>query len=291
VVDVIYFILLYFVDAGNNLLRKTYHQIICILFCAAIFITLGGDETHADEQQQINVSATPALITLPSPLPLSPQETSAPTTTHTPTPIGPLLLEALTEANVRSKPDPESDLLGTIRAGDIYPVLGRYYRWYQFQYDNSSSGTGWVFDELVNVTGDESQIVDLSENALPTVDNTAISATNTMEAVTQTPGGILTVTAASQVIPLPVPTSGDQSAETSDLGDISVLPTFTFPPEITPGPPDSAFRVDTLENMTPTQVASTDLVISVSDGIPPILPILILGGLGLLGLIGSSIRR
>src|SRR5262249_27404694 len=101
------------------------------------------------------------------------QAVSTPTATYTATPVGPVLLEALTEANVRAKPDPESDLLGTIHTGDVYPVLGRYYRWYQFQYNKSASGTGWVFDDLVKITGDESQILDLSENALPTVDNTA----------------------------------------------------------------------------------------------------------------------
>ena len=114
------------------MLRTLNRQILCIiLFCGMVFTVLRPAKTSADDQQQINISATPALITLPSPLPFSTQEIATPTATYTPTPVAPVVLEALTEANVRSDPDPESDLLGTIRAGDLYLVLGRYYRWYQ----------------------------------------------------------------------------------------------------------------------------------------------------------------
>jgi hypothetical protein len=242
----------------------------------------------AEESQQINVSATPASITLPSPLPLTTQEQSTATYTYTPSPPGPALLEAVTEANVRAEPDPESERLGTIRSGEVYAVIGRYYRWYQFQYNQSPSGTGWVFDELVNLAGDESRIVDLSESALATVDNTALAVTSTMEAITLTPGGVLTATSAAAEIQLPVQ-AGSVLSNQPD-GAAQVLPTFTYPPEVAAVPPDNAFSSEAILNATPTLIPST-LVFSITEGIPPLVPILILGGMGLLGLVITSYKR
>ncbi|MEO8607653.1 MAG: SH3 domain-containing protein [Chloroflexota bacterium] len=248
---------------------------------------------EADTEHQINISATPASIILPSPLPLTTQQLSTSTATYTPTPVGPVLLEAITEANVRAEADPNAELLGTIRAGDVYPVIGRYYRWYQFQYDKSASGTGWVFDELVTITGDKSKIVDLSDNALPTANGTFVAATDTQQAITQTPGGILTATAASQIIPLPLE-SGNNTAivpqTNGSSGGNPVLPTFTYPPDVPPVAPDSALRANTSTLVTPTLVPSS-LIFSATEGLPPLAPILILGGLGLLGLVISSYRR
>ncbi len=243
----------------------------------------------AEEPQQINVSATPASIILPSPLPLSVQEQSTPTATYTASPPGPVLLEAVTEANVRAEPDPESERLGTIRAGDVYAVIGRYYRWYQFQYNQD---TGWVFDELVIINGDESKILDLSESALPTTDNTALAATYTMEAISLTPGGVLTATAAALAIPLPVqPDSASGSPISGQPDGVSqTLPTFTYPPEIALAPPDNAYSSQTALNATPTLIPNT-LAFSIAEGIPPLVPILVLGGVGLLGLILTSYKR
>ncbi len=267
--------------------------LIVILAFPMLLMFSVSSNVYAETQKQINISATPASIILPSPLPLTTQQLITPTATYTPTPPGPVLLEALTEANVRAQADPGAELLGTIRAGDVYPVIGRYYRWYQFQYDTSPSGTGWVFDELVQITGDESKILDLSDNALPTTDGTAVASTQTQEVITQTPGGILTATSASQVIPLPVE-PGNVSAGvaplSSDPGAVAVLPTFTFPPDVPPIVPDSALRSDQILDGTAT-LTPNSLEFSVAEGLPPLAPILILGGLGLLGLVISSIRR
>lgn len=248
--------------------------------------------TNAEESQQINISATPASITLPSPLPLTTQEQLIATATYTPTPPGPALLEALTEANVRAEPDPESERLGTIRAGDVYAVIGRYYRWYQFQYNQSPTGTGWVFDELVAIAGDETKILDLSESALPTADNTALAATATLEAITQTPGGILTATAAALVIPLPIqPGTNPENITTIQAEGLpQILPTFTYPPEVAAVPPENTYSSEISLNATPTLIPNS-LAFSVTEGLPPIVPIMVLGGLGLLGLIITSYRR
>jgi hypothetical protein len=268
-------------------------KLIVVSVFVALLLIKASAYVQADTKQQINISATPASITLPSPLPLTTQQVSTPTATYTPTPIGPVLLEAKTEANVRAEADPGADLLGTIQAGEVYPVVGRYYRWYQFQYDKSASGTGWVFDELVNITGDESKILDLSDNALPTVDGTTVALTETLQAITQTPGGILTATAASQVIPLPVAPGnnpGGASANSALPGEVSVLPTFTYPPDVPLIAPDTALKSDPSVFATPTLIPNS-LEFSVAEGLPPFVPILVLGGLGLLGLIISSFRR
>lgn len=72
-------------------------------------------------------------------------------------------------------------------AGYLYIVIGQYYRWYEFQYDQSPSGTGWVFDELVNVTGNTERIPDLTLGT-STPDLNADQTNSTLVVLTQTPG-------------------------------------------------------------------------------------------------------
>ena len=87
---------------------------------------------------QIVPSATPAQISIPTPTALVTEDAlPTPTWTATPTAIGVILLEALNEANVRAEPDVNSEQLGTIRAGETYPIIGRSFRWLQFRYDNA----------------------------------------------------------------------------------------------------------------------------------------------------------
>ncbi len=266
-------------------------KIVVIIVLVVLISVLMIKSMHADELQQVLVSATPASVVLPSPLPLLTQAASTSTATRTPTAPGPALLQALNEANVRAEPDPNSERLGTIRPGDSYPVIGKYFRWYQFQYDQSPSGTGWVFEDLVEIIGDESVIIDLNEQAIPTTDNTAAASTSTMEAITQTPGGILTATANALIIALPV--EGVQGEEiVSPVGSqdsSAVLPTFTYPPEIALSPPENAYHsgenVDATVTVTPENGA-----ILVSDYLPPIVPILLLMSFGILGLVITSRR-
>ena len=125
----------------------------------------------------------------------------------------------------------------------------------------------------------------MAAEPLPTDDPAVQSATETQAVITQTPGGLLTATANARIIPAPVAVEGSNILEsTEEVGAISPLPTFTYPPDIlTPA-------VTSETASTPT--TSPDVLpASVSDGVPPIVPILLLGGLGLLGLAVSSIRR
>jgi hypothetical protein len=262
---------------------------IFIVF-GVLSLVAGSNYIYAEELRQVVVSPTPAPINLPSPLPFSTDVLSTATLTRTPTAPGPALLEAINEANVRAQPDTESERLGTIRPGETYPIIGRYFRWYQFQFAQSPTGTGWVFDELVRIIGDETAIRDLAEEALPTTDTTAVGLTGTMEAITQTPGGILTATASAQFIPLPIEGATSSMPLDSVLeGEATLLPTFTFPPEVALLPPENAYQAGSMLNGTPT-LAPDQTGIVVMEGFPPIVPILLLAGFGILGLLITTRR-
>lgn len=260
-----------------------------------ILVVWWGWGARADEAGQVAVSPTPVPINLPSPIPLDAAQPNltTETPTRTPTPIGPAILEAKSEANVRLQPDPDAELLGTIRAGDFYPIIGRYYRWLQFQYDSSPSGLGWVFDELVNVVGDETAIVDLSVQEAPTIDTAALEQTTAFEAITLTPGGLLTATANARVITLPGLPLGDAAGSlpesTAEVpGSANLLPTFTIPPNLVPATPTPASSSALLATATPSNAISS---LPISGGVPPIVPILILGAGGILGIAVSFFRR
>ncbi len=230
------------------------------------------------------ITATPVRIRIPTQDANAPavQFDVTPTVTRTPTQTA-IMLEAKADAgevNVRAEPDIEADLLGTIRAGEFYPVLGRYFRWIQFQFDTSPSGRGWVFDELVTITGDISSIPDLSEAPLPTEDTAAVAATETQVALTQTPGGILTLTAESRVLPVPGQVTQASNVEEPET---SVLPTFTYPPDIAAAAPT---EITTTPTTSPEEPPFT-----VPNNVPPVVPIVLLGAGGLLGLVVSSLRR
>jgi hypothetical protein len=194
------------------------------------------------------------------------------------------MLEAITEANVRAEPDPESERLGTIRSGEFYTVLGRYFRWIQFQYNPSPNGRGWVFDELVTISGDESTIPDLTEQSVATVDPSILAATQTLEAVTLTPGGILTATAIMGILTTPV-TPNSEPGSNLQPSSPNIPPTYTYPPSITTAIPNGVTLMDR-PTPNPEEVAA-----GIVGGLPPIVPIVVLGGAGLLGLLISTTRR
>ncbi len=265
-------------------------------FVLISFILLRGSVGAASAQQTIP-TATPVQASLPTPLPLIPANIPGATNvpvTRTPTPEGSASLEAITEANVRSQPDPESDRLGTIRAGDSYIVIGRYYRWYQFQYNQSPSGSGWVFDELVTITGNTDRIPDLSLGT-PTPDINAAQANSTLVVLTQTPGGLLTATAGVGALPLPIESGANNTTSNTGINILTIgsqtpLPTFTIPPNLgAASPPVGSNNGTPSESATANTTQISDFVIP--SRIPPIFPILILGGVGILGLIISRMRK
>src|SRR5690606_5586648 len=63
--------------------------------------------------------------------------------------------EAIGQANLRARPDVESELVGQITAGTRYSVLGRseFFPWYLLGELNDTRPIGWVFADLVTVQG------------------------------------------------------------------------------------------------------------------------------------------
>lgn len=231
-------------------------------------------------QAQEGPTATPVQINLSTLIPPTAAPLTLPTATWTPPPAPLVQLEANETANVREQPDTSAAQLGVIRTGELYPVTGRYFLWYQFQFPASPNGRGWVFGELVTIIGDESAIPEIDPNVVPTLPPAVIGATATAGIITLTPGGILTATAAvsraGQGRPLP--------GQTPDI-----LPTFTYPPGIVPVAPTLVARRDA--GLTATVNSPSPITSVISGDVPPLLPIAVLFLVGILGLVLGSLRR
>ena len=237
---------------------------------------------------QVPVSATPNRIeALPTSTPLLTQASNAtPTPTFTPQADRPIeleVLEAIGSTDVYFNANSDSERVGSINFGEQYVVLGVYYQWIQIHFDPSPDSTGWVFNEYVSVNGDLSQVRDFTIE-LPTVDPLIEGATQTWQAIELTPGGALTVTANSRVIDAPA-TNDTQELGFGELPGGVVLPTFTYPSNIV------AQRPTQIEIIEATRIPDDNNTTSLDNGIAPIIPILVLSGLGLLGLLTSTLRR
>ena len=172
--------------------------------------------------------------------------------------------------------------MGTINAGTTYTVLGRYMSWIEFEYASSPTGKGWVYGELVNLTGNTDNIPDVDPYvADQQLSGAVLAATSTQSVLTLTPGGVLTATAIAQQGAL----SGGATA--TSAGTPGILPTFTYPPGIVALPPTASAA----DAATPGSEGLVPQASSSGDSLPPIAPILALGGVGLLGLILNSLRR
>src|SRR5664279_5887186 len=166
---------------------------------AAILLLSGAVLVTAEPPLQQVPTSTPVQINLsPVAPPVAQQDNGAPTPTRTATPLGIALLEAKDFANVRADPSTDSAQLGTIRAGEKYNVIGRYISWIQFEYQASPTGKGWVFGDLVNLTGNTDNIPNIDPFSQTQVNNVGAGATGTQTILTQTPGGVLTATLLAQ---------------------------------------------------------------------------------------------
>ncbi len=241
-------------------------------------LALGVLNAHAQE----GATSTPIQIDLVTPTPaLAATLTGAsPTWTATTAPLA--VLTAIDTANVRAAPDIEGALLGQIQAGERFTVSGRYFEWYQFQYDRSPNGRAWVFGQLVTIEGDPNSIPEITDEPAATVDPLVIGATQTIEAIVLTPGGNLTATEAARGVVSTLIIPGIVgSGRTTDLPDGTLMPTFTFPPGVAQIPTSLA---------TDAPAANIELEgdAGLLSTLPPIIPIVVLGALGILGLIFSA---
>lgn len=229
-----------------------------------------------EQRAQGGATSTPAQVILPTGSATAVPPTETPT--RTPTSVGAAQIEAKNaDTNVRAEPDITGARVGIIQPGTRYVVRGRLFEWYQIVFPDAANGIGWTHQSVVNIIGDEASIPDLSAEDIPTQDPAILSAEETLVAITQTPGALLTATAQSASRPDTVFTQAPQ-VEASTLAPGQRLPTFTFP----------AF--------TPTPVAVADLrgrgVTATSDeAVPPLIPIAGLVAVGLAGLFISILRR
>ncbi|MCY4525504.1 MAG: SH3 domain-containing protein [Anaerolineaceae bacterium] len=198
------------------------------------------------------------------------------------------MLEAKLEAgpvNVRADADIESDRLGTIQAGELYPVLGRRFRWLQIQFLPAPDGRAWVFEELVTVTGDEGSIPNLILVTPPAIAQAQVDATRTQAVFTRTPGSVLTMTASARILDLPGRELDLTEAEAGEnSGRNNLLPTYTYPPNLALS---TATPLNQLNAGTPEARQQTP---GVPERIPPAVPIALLATGGLLGLVLYSLR-
>jgi hypothetical protein len=240
---------------------------------------------------QEGATATPIPISLVTPTPNATVPLAAPTATWTPTAAPLAVLEPLDSANVRAEPDVAAQQLGVIRAGEVYTVTGRYFDWYQFQYEGAPTGRAWVFGQLVTITGDPSTIPDLSEQLLPTTDPLLLNAEQTQAAITLIPGGAETATAAARgvVATLQLPGSGASGGSLATSAPDAIgtpQPTFTYPPGVVRVTPAPAAAFGANDANAPIELTQEDI-----DNLPPIVPILAMGILGGVGLVLSLITR
>jgi len=221
----------------------------------------------------LQFTATPAPVSLPTISP-TPAEVITSTPTRTPTPPGPALAEALEGAtNVRAQPDIEGELLGQIYPGDEYPVLGRAEGtlWLKIQYPDSPTGTAWVFEQVIQLSGNVDQITDIPLSTEPTIDANQVGATQTVEGLALTPGALATATADAIIFGAAISGSPLPPVETA-----GPLPTYTYPATLA-------------GQATPS--TGTSAGGESEEGLPPIVPIVALAALGSFGLLVSLLRR
>lgn len=258
-----------------------------MIMCLFALVMLTNFVTYTVTQAQAPTPTTaPLVIATPTPLPtIGATLENTPLPTFTPTEPGPVQLEAKEDAgavNVRQEADPESERLGAIQFGERYVVVGRYFLWYQIRYEQSPSGLGYIFGDLVNIIGDPAEIEDLTLITPTPQDPNAVNLTATFEAVLSTPGGELTLTVSVREIQAP-----SQQLAVVQQDAIAtprpILPTFTYPPNIIAQAPTPSGNSPIL---VPNENTSTN---TPRSGVAPITPILVLGGLGIIGLLLSRL--
>ena len=187
------------------------------------------------------------------------------------------MLEALSDdTNVRGDADISAAVVGKMYPGFKYPIIGKLFKWYYIEFPDSPSGTGWVYEDVVTVTGDPALITAYDPSTRPDVDPAILANQQTADAITLTPGLAFTITAQSQITPTGILATSAGEGQGDVPGSDGRLPTFTFPPY----------------TLTPVPVPQTPPVAATqAGGIPPLLPILGLGALGLMGLLIALLRR
>jgi len=248
-----------------------FHQTpLLVIIILSIFII----PTHA----QIPESATPLTVILTTPTPFVERSVATITPTFTPTPVGVVLLEVREEAgniNVRTEPGPEADKLGAVSFGTLHPVYRQFYSWYEIQFELSPNGRGWIYGEFVDIVGDENEIEFIEDFNWATPQGSLSSGPT--EVLELSEEDLSSTPLVTRVIEAPV------IVENPDLDETPIeeipLPTFTYPPDtLAQAPTQSAIVVGENSDVS-------------TNKIPPMLPMILLGGSGIIGLLLNSLRR
>lgn len=220
----------------------------------------------AAQAQAPTLTALPISIPsrTPTPLPLS---TVTPTRTPT-TGVSLLRVEAITEARIRTAPDLNAQILESVKPGKFFNVVGRRAKWIQIVYPAAPSGRAWVYEDVIKYSGgDPKTIPELDAGSVPTANVQTAAVQLTAQFITGTPGAPGTATAIQAVA------TGVFTAVAANTTPSGPLPTFTFPAPM-------------LEPTLPARASAVP-----QGGLPPIVPIIGLGVLGVFGLLISVLRR
>jgi len=247
--------------------------VIALLLIGGVSLAGAGTASGPGrEAPRAQLSPTPVPLQFPTATGTPGPPTASPT--RTPTSAGRPVAEALEDGtNVRAGPDISENRVGQIYPGTTYAILGRRFQWYWIEFPDSPSGTAWVHESVVKISGDTGQIQEVELESIPTIDPTFLAAQQTADAITATPGAMATLTAQAQITPTGIFTPEPGAGPTLAPGQ--ALPTFTFPPY----------------TVTPVIVPRTNPTSTTDTGLPPLVLILALGALGLMGLLVSLLRR
>ena len=253
---------------------------VAFLSILILCVLLLGNLLSYSASAQVTNTPVSVRITTNTPVPTVPLVvTDAPT--RTPTPLGPIVARIKPDfisQNAYTLPELESEALGTLKEDTPYVVVARYFRWLRIQYDERRFG--WIFDDYVDLIGDTTAIEEFD----PYLEATA-------EVVDD--GRIIDApTSVSGVVVVDVtPAEGDDANTTVQ---IFALPTFTYPPnvDVNAVAVQPTREPQVLITSTPVPDTIPELVEDVlQNGVPPFVPIVGLGAIGLLGLLLSLLRR
>jgi hypothetical protein len=260
--------------------RMTMFYRISLFVVMCCFYVLSSQPAQA----QLRATNTPVPLQFPTQnivlTPIEQEATLFPT--FTPTPLGPASLrlrEGSGEVNIRAEADPNSEILGVIRVDEEHVVLGSYYLWYQIAYDQSRTGTGFVYGELVEIVGDRSLIPDLTvATTVPDIitqaeDLGSVESQLNLSDIELSDGDGETREIDAPMLDLGLPLNSEQE----------ILPTFTYPPDIIALAPTQMPLQEITEQAPP--------IINVTGGLAPVVPIIILIGLGFITFLIGLLQR
>ena len=246
----------------------------CILVLALYF-----PAAVLEIESQDNRPATPITVNLVTPTPFGISQFSPTVTpTFTLTAPGPSVLQAKESAgrvNVRSAPNTSSDLLGAIVYGTRYPFLRRYFLWYELEYEAAPNGRAWVFSELVEVEGELESVQTITDYT----DVANVTVGEGQPAIVAGLGSDSGTETASRTLIISSPEAGANRFQLQ----ATPLPTFTYPPDLPVFAPTKA-SAPVNRDLAPND---TDILMD----LPPLIPIVLLAGFGVVGMMINSIRR